>query len=190
MEVDDIASSPVPTKIMPTLRHTKSEENLKHETTSLSAFSVCGGCYDDVDPDWSQEDDEISQQVSDCRFFASNPGFVYLLYCAMICKGSLDLIISTFVARRVRVALTTNESLQNIISIPILFRPFPLHEYNGRDISVHNPDRDISWETRIWRLKTMQAVKSAGCAFRLCLRNNRPYRSDRPDYVKGLAPVD
>ncbi|KAJ8967925.1 hypothetical protein NQ314_002584 [Rhamnusium bicolor] len=62
VEVDDIASSPVPTKIMPTLRHTKSEENLKHETTSLSAFSVCGGCYDDVDPDWSQEDDEISQQ--------------------------------------------------------------------------------------------------------------------------------
>nr|XP_023015860.1 phosphatidylinositol 4-kinase beta isoform X3 [Leptinotarsa decemlineata] len=62
VEVDDIESSPVPMKVMPTLRHTKSEENLKHESTSLSAFSVCGGCYDDMDPDWSQEDDEISQQ--------------------------------------------------------------------------------------------------------------------------------
>lgn len=63
VEVDDIETSPVPAKVMPTLRHTKSEENLKHETTSLSAFSVCGGCYDDLDPDWNQEDDEISQQV-------------------------------------------------------------------------------------------------------------------------------
>ncbi|KAG5877173.1 hypothetical protein JTB14_032125 [Gonioctena quinquepunctata] len=62
IEVDDIESSSVPMKVMPTLRHTKSEENLKHESTSLSPFSVCGGCYDDVDPDWSQEDDEISQQ--------------------------------------------------------------------------------------------------------------------------------
>lgn len=63
MEVDDIYSSAVPSKIMSTLRHTKSEENLKHDSVSLSAFSVCGGCYDDNDPEWSQEDDEISQQV-------------------------------------------------------------------------------------------------------------------------------
>nr|CAI5822240.1 unnamed protein product [Callosobruchus analis] len=67
VEVEDLESSPVPPKIMPTLRHTKSEENLKHETTSLSAFSVCGGCYDDVDPDWSQEDDEISQQYTQLK---------------------------------------------------------------------------------------------------------------------------
>ncbi|KAJ8977689.1 hypothetical protein NQ317_005421, partial [Molorchus minor] len=67
VEVDNIASSPVPAKIMPTLRHTKSEENLKHETTSLSAFSVCGGCYDDFDPDWSQEDDEISEQYAQLK---------------------------------------------------------------------------------------------------------------------------
>ncbi|XP_056647918.1 phosphatidylinositol 4-kinase beta [Diorhabda sublineata] len=67
VEVDDLESSPVPQKIMPTLRHTKSEENLKHETISLSAFSMCGGCYDDLDPDWSQEDDEISQQYTQIR---------------------------------------------------------------------------------------------------------------------------
>lgn len=48
---------------MSSLRHTKSEENLGGDTTSLSAFSMCGVICDDVDPDWSQEDDEISQQV-------------------------------------------------------------------------------------------------------------------------------
>ncbi|XP_076252267.1 phosphatidylinositol 4-kinase beta fwd [Rhynchophorus ferrugineus] len=67
IEVDDIYSSPVPNKVMPTLRHTKSEENLKHDTVSLSAFSVCGSCYDDNDPDWSQEDDEISQQYTQLK---------------------------------------------------------------------------------------------------------------------------
>uniref|UniRef100_A0A6P7GB21 Phosphatidylinositol 4-kinase beta-like n=1 Tax=Diabrotica virgifera virgifera TaxID=50390 RepID=A0A6P7GB21_DIAVI len=67
VEVEDLESSPVPPKIMPTLRHTKSEENLKHESVSLSAFSMCGGCYDDLDPDWSQEDDEISQQYNQMR---------------------------------------------------------------------------------------------------------------------------
>lgn len=64
MEVEDLYTSPVPTKLMSTLRHTKSEENLGTETTSLSAFSMCGILCDDNDPDWSQEDDEISQQVS------------------------------------------------------------------------------------------------------------------------------
>lgn len=77
VEVDDIYSSPVPTKIMPTLRHTKSEENLGHDSLSLSAFSVCGGCYDDNDPDWSQEDDEISQQV------CGNLFIIYLFFCAL-----------------------------------------------------------------------------------------------------------
>lgn len=67
VEVDDIYTSPVPSKIMPTLRHTKSEENLVHDTVSLSAFSVCGGCYEDNDPDWSQEDDEISQQYTQLK---------------------------------------------------------------------------------------------------------------------------
>ncbi|KAL1505880.1 hypothetical protein ABEB36_005335 [Hypothenemus hampei] len=62
VEVEDLYTSSVPNKIMSTLRHTKSEENLKHDSLSLSAFSVCGGCYDDTDPEWSQEDDEISQQ--------------------------------------------------------------------------------------------------------------------------------
>ncbi|CAH1114373.1 unnamed protein product [Psylliodes chrysocephalus] len=67
VEVEDLESSPVPQKVMPSLRHTKSEENLKHESVSLSAFSMCGGCYDDLDPDWSQEDDEISQQYTQMR---------------------------------------------------------------------------------------------------------------------------
>ncbi|XP_065171006.1 phosphatidylinositol 4-kinase beta isoform X2 [Atheta coriaria] len=62
LEADDLYSSPVPTKIMTSsLRHTRSEENLGADTASLSAFSMCGmGCEDD--PDWSQEDDEISLQ--------------------------------------------------------------------------------------------------------------------------------
>lgn len=70
LEVDDISTSPVPAK-MNQLRHTRSEENLGSsesgaaaDTTSLSAFSMCGQC-EDPDPEgcWSQEDDEISQQV-------------------------------------------------------------------------------------------------------------------------------
>lgn len=65
LEVDDLYTSPVPTKIMNTLRHTKSEENLGADTSSLSAFSMCGIMCDDNDPDWSQEDDEISQQVNE-----------------------------------------------------------------------------------------------------------------------------
>lgn len=60
--MDDLYTSPVPTKIMSSLRHTKSEENLGGDAASLSAFSMCGIICDD-DPDWSQEDDEISQQV-------------------------------------------------------------------------------------------------------------------------------
>ncbi|KAH1020777.1 hypothetical protein HUJ04_010383, partial [Dendroctonus ponderosae] len=72
VEVDDIYSSSVPGKIMSTLRHTKSEENLKHDSLSLSAFSVCGGCYDDIDPDWSQEDDEISQQFLSLQYTQMN----------------------------------------------------------------------------------------------------------------------
>lgn len=64
LEVDDLYTSPVPTKIMSSLRHTKSEENLGGgDTVSLSAFSMCGVICDDNDPEWSQEDDEISQQV-------------------------------------------------------------------------------------------------------------------------------
>lgn len=66
VEVDDLHTSFVTPKIMPTLRHTRSEENLGGgggDSGSLSAFSMCGGLCDDNDPDWSQEDDEISQQV-------------------------------------------------------------------------------------------------------------------------------
>lgn len=69
VEVEDIYTSPVPAKIISTLRHTKSEENLGHDSASLSPFSMCGVLCDDVDPDWSQEDDEISQQVSRSNFF-------------------------------------------------------------------------------------------------------------------------
>ncbi|KAI4459127.1 phosphatidylinositol kinase [Holotrichia oblita] len=67
LEVDDLYTSPVPTKIMNTLRHTKSEENLGADTSSLSAFSMCGIMCDDNDPDWSQEDDEISQQYTQLK---------------------------------------------------------------------------------------------------------------------------
>lgn len=81
LEVEDIHRSPVPPKLMNSLRHTKSEENLgggvgsanAGETTSLSAFSICGQC-DDPDPEgcWSQEDDEISQQVRKRTFIISS----------------------------------------------------------------------------------------------------------------------
>ncbi|KAJ3641340.1 hypothetical protein Zmor_027852 [Zophobas morio] len=68
VEIDDLHTSIVTSKIMPTLRHTKSEENLGGgDTTSLSAFSMCGGLCDDNDPDWSQEDDEISQQYTQLK---------------------------------------------------------------------------------------------------------------------------
>lgn len=64
VEIDDLYSSPVTPKIMPTLRHTKSEENLGgYDNNSASAFSMCGMLCDDNDPDWSKEDDEISRQV-------------------------------------------------------------------------------------------------------------------------------
>jgi hypothetical protein len=54
---------------MNTLRHTKSEENLaaegaaQAESASLCAFSVYGNPDDETGDCWSQEDDEISQQV-------------------------------------------------------------------------------------------------------------------------------
>ncbi|KAF5273072.1 hypothetical protein FQR65_LT04814 [Abscondita terminalis] len=62
LEVDDLYRSPIPQKIMSSLRHTKSEENLGGDAVSISAFSMCSGICDEYDPDWSQEDDEISQQ--------------------------------------------------------------------------------------------------------------------------------
>ncbi|XP_022919444.1 phosphatidylinositol 4-kinase beta [Onthophagus taurus] len=67
LEVDDLYTSPVPPKIMNALRHTKSEENLGGDTASLSAFSMCGIICDDNDPDWSQEDDEITQQYTQLK---------------------------------------------------------------------------------------------------------------------------
>lgn len=98
MEVEDLYTSPVPTKIMgSSLRHTKSEENLtggeqsnvtsssnmvsteiqQNVTTALrqtpvkniSPYSVknteIAFNFPDDDPNdcWSQEDDEITQQV-------------------------------------------------------------------------------------------------------------------------------
>ncbi|KAL3280141.1 hypothetical protein HHI36_017642 [Cryptolaemus montrouzieri] len=68
VEVDDIYSSPVTPKVMPTLRHTKSEENLGgYDNNSASAFSMCGMLCDDNDPDWSKEDDEISRQYTQLK---------------------------------------------------------------------------------------------------------------------------
>lgn len=67
--MEDIHTSPVPAKIMNTLRHTKSEENLaaegavQAESASLCAFSVYGNPDEENGDCWSQEDDEISQQV-------------------------------------------------------------------------------------------------------------------------------
>jgi len=55
---------------MNTLRHTKSEENLaaevaaQAESASLCAFSVYGNPDEETGDCWSQEDDEISQQVA------------------------------------------------------------------------------------------------------------------------------
>lgn len=72
LEVEDLYTTPVPAKIMNTLRHTKSEENLGGDSASLSAFSICGNMCDDNDPDWSQEDDEISQQVHFYNKFNNN----------------------------------------------------------------------------------------------------------------------
>ncbi|XP_066993057.1 phosphatidylinositol 4-kinase beta isoform X2 [Anabrus simplex] len=73
LEVEDIHTSPVPAKIMNTLRHTKSEENLaaeaaaQAESTSLCAFSVYGNPDEETGDCWSQEDDEISQQYMQLR---------------------------------------------------------------------------------------------------------------------------
>nr|CAD7407819.1 unnamed protein product [Timema cristinae] len=70
LEVDDIHTSPVPARIMNSLRHTKSEENLaaddaaaQAESASLCAFSVYGNADEETGDCWSQEDDEISQQL-------------------------------------------------------------------------------------------------------------------------------
>lgn len=84
VEVSDIYSSPVILKMMPSLRHTKSEENL--ETKECSGNGMAGAtntkssessneshggldslvhsCMDDV---WSQEDDEITAQYLNMR---------------------------------------------------------------------------------------------------------------------------
>lgn len=56
--MDDLATSPVVSKSMNTLRHTKSEENLAAAHTSYSHMEL-----EEVDA-WSQEEDDISQQVS------------------------------------------------------------------------------------------------------------------------------
>nr|CAD7258898.1 unnamed protein product [Timema shepardi] len=74
LEVDDIHTSPVPARIMNSLRHTKSEENLaaddaaaQAESASLCAFSVYGNPDEETGDCWSQEDDEISQQYMQLR---------------------------------------------------------------------------------------------------------------------------
>lgn len=91
LEVEDLYTSPVPTKIMgSSLRHTKSEENLtggeqsnistsdsqqnlavrQTPVKNISPYSVRNTDvtfnFPDDDPNdcWSQEDDEITQQVS------------------------------------------------------------------------------------------------------------------------------
>ncbi|KAJ8674281.1 hypothetical protein QAD02_005543 [Eretmocerus hayati] len=87
LEVDDLHTSPVPTKIMSSLRHTKSEENLTGEqsgqskkvpsedgqegspkqtpvrtVSSRNPDSAFNFVDDDPNDCWSQEDDEITQQ--------------------------------------------------------------------------------------------------------------------------------
>ncbi|CAB0004916.1 unnamed protein product [Nesidiocoris tenuis] len=56
VEVDDLATSPVVSKSMSTLRHTKSEENLAAAHSSYSHLEL-----EELDA-WSQEEDDISQQ--------------------------------------------------------------------------------------------------------------------------------
>ncbi|KAF4517511.1 hypothetical protein B566_EDAN006512 [Ephemera danica] len=81
LEVEDMATSPVPHKQIASLRSTKSEENLlanERPPSALSAASLqqAGSCYmphssstgalaiyDDNSDCWTPEDDEISQQV-------------------------------------------------------------------------------------------------------------------------------
>jgi len=71
----DLATSPVPKKIVNNLRQAKSEERLSEgvvdpsvsaETASLSAFCWSGGVPDEADC-WSQDDDEISAQYQTLR---------------------------------------------------------------------------------------------------------------------------
>uniref|UniRef100_A0A146KRY8 Phosphatidylinositol 4-kinase beta n=3 Tax=Lygus hesperus TaxID=30085 RepID=A0A146KRY8_LYGHE len=56
VEVEDLASSPIVSKSMNTLRHTKSEENLAAAHSSYSHLEL-----EEMDA-WSQEEDDISQQ--------------------------------------------------------------------------------------------------------------------------------
>lgn len=60
IEVEDIQSSAVVPRVMNSLRHTRSEENLL-STNNFSHPAVTNG--DDSADNWTQEDDEISQQV-------------------------------------------------------------------------------------------------------------------------------
>ncbi|XP_076355706.1 phosphatidylinositol 4-kinase beta-like isoform X1 [Tachypleus tridentatus] len=66
VEVEDMETSPIPSKIVNTLRQTRSEENLldyySHQDVSLSTFSLYPS-VDDDDDCWSQEDDDISVQL-------------------------------------------------------------------------------------------------------------------------------
>jgi phosphatidylinositol 4-kinase len=81
LEVEDMATSPVPQKMMTSLRTTKSEENLlanERPPSALSSANLQAVCltmphssstgalcaYDDNNDCWTPEDDEISQQVS------------------------------------------------------------------------------------------------------------------------------
>lgn len=61
VEVDDIASCPVVSKSMNSLRQTKSEENL------LSSDNVSHHTDPDEESSWSQEDDDISRQYLELR---------------------------------------------------------------------------------------------------------------------------
>lgn len=81
VEVDDIYTSPVMPKLMPTLRHTKSEEHLESNLTAMSNQLSNDNQMKNNDPSehsnsrsseygisdsdaWSQEDDEITVQYS------------------------------------------------------------------------------------------------------------------------------
>jgi phosphatidylinositol 4-kinase B len=84
LEVDNIETTPVPQKMLNVLRSTKSEENLmanerpsssttatQPSATMLHSNSMGMLCPYDNDDCWTQEDDEISQQVQPYKHLLS-----------------------------------------------------------------------------------------------------------------------
>lgn len=89
VEVEDLHTSPVPPKAMSSLRHTRSEENIAgsndnvvDRSSNCGAFSIYSSPDEETTGDcWSQEDDEISQQVSPLFHFISVISTISLKSC-------------------------------------------------------------------------------------------------------------